>query len=86
MRLFTVKIDSATVCGWLKAVFEKTHRVWTHALAEVLIRRRVEMLSELAAQERLVVKVEQVASADNKGDQLTACRENGSHQRVLQSQ
>lgn len=71
IRQFTVRTDSATVFGWLKAVFERTHKVRTHALGEMLIRRRLEMLSELATQERLEVAVEQVASADNKSDQLT---------------
>ena len=71
VRQFTVKTDSAIVHSWLKAAFEKTHRVRTHALAEMLIRRRLEMLSELAKQEQLVVTLDHVASADNKADQLT---------------
>ena len=48
VKRFTLKTDSATVCGWLKSVFERTHRVRTRALGEMLIRRRLEMLSELA--------------------------------------
>ena len=71
VRRFTVKTDSATVFGWLKSVFERTHRVKTHALGEMLVRRRLELLSELAAQECLEVIVERVASVFNKADALT---------------
>ena len=71
MRRFTVRTDSATVLGWLKSVFERTHKVRTHALSEMLVRRRLALLSELAAQESLEVLVEWVASAQNKADQLT---------------
>ena len=53
----------------------------------MLIRRSVKMLSELAAQERLVVKVEQVASVDNKGQSAHArASKNGSHQHFPQRQ
>ena len=71
IRQFTIKTDSATAFGWLKSVFEKTHRVKTHALSEMLIRRRLEILSELVEQEQLVVQLEQVASEHNKADRLT---------------
>ena len=60
---FTLQTDSATVCGWLKALFQRTHRVWTRTLGE--------MLQELAEQERLEVEVEFVGSARNKADALT---------------
>ena len=57
VRRFTVRPDSATVLGWLKSVFERTHKVRTHALSEMLVRRRLALLSELAAQESLEVLV-----------------------------
>jgi transposase InsO family protein len=71
IRHFTVKTDSATAFGWLQSVFEKTHRVRTHALSEMLIRRRLDILSELTKQEGLDVTVELVPSAQNKADELT---------------
>ena len=71
VRRFTIMTDSATVFGWLTSVFERTHRVRTHALGEMLIRRRLEMLSELATQESLEVVVKQVESSLNKADKLT---------------
>ena len=36
-------------------MFEKTHRVKTHDLSEMLIRRQLEILSELVTQEQLMV-------------------------------
>ena len=71
MRQFVLKTDSASVSGWLKSVFERTHRVRTRALGEMLMRRRLDMLTELVIQERLEVVVEQVESARNKADKLT---------------
>ena len=45
--------------------------MWTHALSEMLIRRCLSILSELAVQENQEVIVEQVTSAQNKADVLT---------------
>jgi transposase InsO family protein len=71
VKQFTLKTDSATVFGWLKSIFERTHRAKTRALYEWLVRRRLDILSELVAQEDLQVVVEQVPSAKNKADVLT---------------
>ncbi|MCH9662250.1 MAG: retroviral-like aspartic protease family protein, partial [Gammaproteobacteria bacterium] len=68
MRLNT---DSATAHGWLKAVFEATHNVRTKAMCELLIRRRLEILRQLKAQEQLQIEVRLVRSADNLADALT---------------
>lgn len=72
-RLQTVRIatDSVTVCGWLKSVLAGTHRVRTHGLAEMLIKRRLSMISELIAAYELEVTYEFVPSAQNKADVLT---------------
>ena len=37
-RRFVLKTDSATVKGWLTAVFERTHNVRTRAMSELLIK------------------------------------------------
>lgn len=71
VKKFTLKTDSATVYGWLKSVFQKTHNVRTHALGEILIRRRLELLDELMSQEGLDITVELVKSTENKADALT---------------
>ena len=70
-KRFTLKTDSATVKSWLNAALHDTHNVRTHALSEMLIRRRIDILRELRKQEDLVVFVEQVRSEDNLADRVT---------------
>jgi len=70
-KKFTLKTDSATVKSWLNAALHDTHNVRTHALSEMLIRRRIDMLRELRKQEALVVFVELVRSEDNLADRVT---------------
>lgn len=71
IRDFTLRTDSATVCGWLKSVFYDSHNVKTRALSELIIRRRLDILRELKTQEELKVKVELVRSENNVADRLT---------------
>ena len=70
-REIYLKCDSATVCGWLRAVIEKSRNVRTSALGEILIRRRLDILQDIIAQENLQVSVEYVRSAENLADELT---------------
>ena len=63
--------DSATVIGWMKSVLTSSHRVRSHGLAEMLIKRRLSIVAELVAAYSLSVSVELVASALNKADALT---------------
>jgi len=48
---FTLMTDSASVFGWLKSVIERTHKMRTRALGEMLIRWRLDMIAELIEQE-----------------------------------
>lgn len=70
-KKFTIKTDSATVHGWLNSAFQDTHNIRTHALSELLIRRRIQILRELRIQENLDVTVELVRSHENLADKLT---------------
>ena len=70
-RHFTVACDSTTVCGWLRSVLDRTHNVRIHALGELLIRRRLDILRQIVEQENLVITVRQVSSAENRADCLT---------------
>ena len=70
-RKMTLITDSATVFGWLQAVIHRTHNVRTRALSEVLIRRRLDTVREVVAQEHLDINVRLVPSADNLADRLT---------------
>ena len=53
--------------GWLKSVLFKTHNVKIHAIGKLLIRRRLNILKELVAQEDLYLDVQKVPTSNNKG-------------------
>lgn len=71
IRSFILKTDSATVKGWLNSAFHDTHNIRTNALAEMIIRRRIQMLRDLRRQESLDVTIQLVRSAENLADKLT---------------
>ena len=70
-KAFVLKTDSTTVSGWLRSAFSDTHNVHTHALSELLIRRRLDILRQLRIQEDLKVEVQLVRSEENISDKLT---------------
>ena len=70
-REIRVLSDSATVCGWMKSLIQKSHNVRTRSLGEILIRRRLDTLREIIEEEKLVITVNYVRSADNLADDLT---------------
>mgnify|MGYP003396821428 FL=1 len=70
-RVFTVACDSSTVCGWLRSVCDRSHNVRSHSLCELLIKRRLDILKEVIAQENLTITVRQVKSEENRADVLT---------------
>lgn len=63
--------ESATLCGWLRAVLEKTHNTKTSAMSEILIKRRLDTLREIVEQENLEIQIVLVRSSDNLADTLT---------------
>ncbi len=67
----TVMTDSATVYGWLKSITTDSHRIRTHGMAEMLVRRRLSVIKMLAEEYGLELIVDWVASAFNKADGLT---------------
>ena len=70
-RKFTLMTDSVTVYRWLNSVIKKTKNVRTHALSELLIRRRLTLFDELCTEENLDICVELVRTHENKADSLT---------------
>jgi len=56
-RKFTLMTDSVTVYRWLNSVIKKTQNVRTHALSELLIRRRLKLFDELCTEESLDIRV-----------------------------
>lgn len=63
--------DSATVCGWMRSILEKSHNIKTTALGEILIRRRLDTIREIIAQEKLNISIHLVRSEENLADALT---------------
>lgn len=70
-RELLIMTDSSTVFGWLSAVIKKTHNVRTRSLSEVIIRRRLDILTDILSDPALTIDVKWVKSADNKADRMT---------------
>lgn len=70
-REMRLMCDSSTVCNWMKSILENNRNVKTRALGEVLIRRRLDTVREIIAQEGLQVSIQFVKSEENKADALT---------------
>lgn len=66
-----IMTDSATVCSWLSTILHNDKKVKVSGLSEVLVKRRLELLSDLFRECELQVEVELVRSQANKADVLT---------------
>jgi len=66
-----LRTDSRTVHGWLKATIEGTHNIKTHAMGEIVIKRRLQEIKEAISVLNISLKVELVKSENNKADILT---------------
>lgn len=71
LEIVEVVTDSATVRGWMSSVLTGSHRVRSHGLAEMLIKRRLALVAELIQAYGLRVSIKLVPSEDNKADILT---------------
>ncbi|XP_065195812.1 uncharacterized protein LOC135827211 [Sycon ciliatum] len=68
LTLFT---DSKTVAAWLQSVLGKVSCVRVSGLQQVLVQRRLQIITDLVAVTGLTVKVQWISSQQNKADQLT---------------
>ena len=66
-----LRTDSACVHRWISDTLSGKARVRTKAASEMLIRRRLSTLQELAAEYRLIIDVALVKSQVNRADPLT---------------
>lgn len=71
LEVVEVVTDSATVRGWMASILTGSHRVRSHGLAEMLIKRRLMLVAELIQAYRLNVSISLVPSQGNKADVLT---------------
>ena len=70
MRVIELRTDSATVHKWVDDDLTGRARLRTKAHGEMLIRRRVDTIRQLAAELGLSLSVVLVRSADNRADAL----------------
>ena len=63
--------DSATVSGWVTSVLERSHRVKTKGISEMLVKRRLGMIEKLASEYDIQLSVDLVSSSKNRSDALT---------------
>ena len=66
-----IMTDSATVHSWLQSVLTGSHRPRTHGLSEMLIKRRLSLLSDTVKDFGAEVTVRLVPSAQNRADSLS---------------
>jgi len=66
-----LRTDSRTVYGWLKAIVEGTHNIKTHAMGEIVIKRRLQEIKEAIEIMKVSLQIELVKSEQNKADILT---------------
>ena len=71
MRMIELRMDLATVHRWVDDALTGRARLRTKAHGEMLIRRRVDTIRQLAAELGLSLSVVLVRSADNRADALT---------------
>ena len=70
-RTFTLAVDSLTVVSWMTSVIDKRNRVRTKGAAEMLVKRRLGVISDIITEYGLNVTVRFVPSVENKADHMT---------------
>ena len=63
--------DSATVCGWVRSVLNDSKRPKVAGLSEMIVKRRLSLLSDLIDENGLDIQIQLVKSEENKADELT---------------
>ena len=71
MTCLNIITDSATVNGWMSSLLTDSHKIRSHGMGEMLIKRRLGMLNELRESYGLTITCTLVPSANNKADILT---------------
>ena len=74
LKKILVVTDSTTVFSWVQSVLTGSHRIKPRGMAEMLVRRRFSVVKMLVEEYKLTLKVEWVASPENKADVLTRVR------------
>lgn len=67
--------DSATVFGWITSVLTNSHKPKIYGLSEMLVKRRLQLFSEMCESYDSNVKIHLVKSNENKADVLTRVKQ-----------
>lgn len=70
-KIFTLAVDSLTVVNWMSNVIDKRSRVKTKSAAEMLVKRRLGVISDTITEYGLTVSVRFVSTIENKADRMT---------------
>ena len=68
---FKLCVDSATVFGWVKSLIHNDRKMKVAGLSEMVIRRRLWIVSQLISEYKLEIDIKLVPSEHNKADRLT---------------
>lgn len=71
IQSFTIYSDSATVHGWINSLLTKNRRINVSGVSEMLVKRRLSIMSELISDYQLNISISLVKSEKNKADILT---------------
>ena len=71
LKSVMLRTDSQTVYGWLQQLLNNIRRLCTGDLQEVLVRQRVQIISNIVVTVGLQLKLRWVAPAENITDTLT---------------
>ena len=70
-KTMTVATDSRTVLSWMDSTVEERTRVRTKGAAEMLIKRRLEVIKKTITEYGLAVSVRFVSTTENRADELS---------------
>jgi len=70
-KSFAIATDSRIVLSWLDNAVEARERVRTKGAAEMLIKRRLQVIKQVIAEYELTVEARFVSTAENKADRMT---------------
>jgi ribonuclease HI len=66
--------DSASVFSWLRSTLLDSHKIRTHGMSEMLVKRRLQVIKELCTKFGMSVSTLWVPTTKNKADGLTRVR------------
>jgi transposase InsO family protein/ribonuclease HI len=85
-KTFALAIDSLTVVNWMTNTVDKRNRVRTKGAAEMLVKRRLGVISDTIAEYYLKLTIRFVPTVENKADRMTRVPKRWLERREAQSE